>query len=146
MSDGRCRSTEDECLRFIMVSEYRLTGLVSGSTVVDRNRSMNRLGLQVGCDQMGFLGASLSIDLQAMSQLFHLGERMDDLASLKADLAELTSQLREEKDNVLAKEKEIKTLKLKVRNQDEAGSLAAAENISLRERLEQREEEVCDLR
>ena len=81
-----------------------------------------------------------------MSQLFHLGERMDDLASLKADLAELTSQLREEKDNVLAKEKEIKTLKLKVRNQDEAGSLAAAENVSLREQLEQREEEVCDLR
>ncbi|KAF3552627.1 hypothetical protein DY000_02007631 [Brassica cretica] len=76
-----------------------------------------------------------------MSQLFHLGERMDDHASLKADLAELTSQLRDEKDNVLAKEKEIKTLKLKVRNQDEAGSLAAAENISPRERLEQREEE-----
>ncbi|KAH0902950.1 hypothetical protein HID58_042453 [Brassica napus] len=84
--------------------------------------------------------------LQAMSQLFHLGEGMGDHASLKADLAELTSQLREEKDNVLAKEKEIKALKLKVRNQDEAGSLAAAENISLREQLEQREEEVCDLR
>ncbi|KAF3513909.1 hypothetical protein F2Q69_00006851 [Brassica cretica] len=84
--------------------------------------------------------------LQAMSELFHLGERMGDHASLKADLAELTSKLREEKDNVLAKEKEIKTLKLKVRNQDEAGSLAAAENVSLREQLEQREEEVCDLR
>ncbi|KAL0667968.1 hypothetical protein Bca4012_030672 [Brassica carinata] len=84
--------------------------------------------------------------LQAMSQLFHLGERMGDHASLKADLAELTSQLREEKDNVLAKEKEIKALKLKVRNQDEAGALAAAENVSLREQLEPREEEVCDLR
>ena len=81
-----------------------------------------------------------------MSQLFHLGERMDEHASLKADLAELTFQLREEKNNVLAKEKEIKALKLKVRNQDEAGALAAAENVSLRERLEQREEEVCDLR
>ncbi|KAH0892972.1 LOW QUALITY PROTEIN: hypothetical protein HID58_055401 [Brassica napus] len=79
--------------------------------------------------------------LQEMSQLFHLGERMGDHASLKADLAELTSQLREEKDNVLAKEKETKTLKLKMRNQDEA-----AENISLREQLEHREEEVCDLR
>ncbi|KAF3505863.1 hypothetical protein F2Q69_00006023 [Brassica cretica] len=40
--DGRCRSTEDECLRAMVVSEYRSTGLVSGSTVVDRNRSMNR--------------------------------------------------------------------------------------------------------
>ncbi|KAH0879202.1 hypothetical protein HID58_066596 [Brassica napus] len=51
--------------------------------------------------------------LQAMSQLFHLGERMGDHASFKADLAELNFQLREEKDNVLAKEKEIKALKLK---------------------------------
>ncbi|KAF2589984.1 hypothetical protein F2Q70_00038428 [Brassica cretica] len=84
--------------------------------------------------------------LQAMTQLFHLGERMDEHASLKAALAELTFQLREEKNNVLAKENEIKALKLKVRNQDEAGALAAAENVSLRDRLEQREEEVCDLR
>ena len=81
-----------------------------------------------------------------MSQLFHLGERIGDHASLKADVAELTSQLREEKDNILATEKEIKSLKLKVKNQDEAGSLAAAENVSLTEQLEQREEEVCDLR
>ncbi|KAH0893088.1 hypothetical protein HID58_055517, partial [Brassica napus] len=80
--------------------------------------------------------------LQAMSQMFHLGERMDDHASLKADLAELTLQLHEEKDHVLAKEKEIKALKLKVRNQDEAGALAAADNVSLGEELEQREEEV----
>ncbi|KAF2580022.1 hypothetical protein F2Q68_00005043 [Brassica cretica] len=42
IDDGRCRSTEDECLRSIRVSEYRSMGLVSGSTVVDRNRSMNR--------------------------------------------------------------------------------------------------------
>ncbi|KAG5373832.1 hypothetical protein IGI04_042847 [Brassica rapa subsp. trilocularis] len=84
--------------------------------------------------------------LQAMSQLFHLGERMDEHASLKAYLAELTSQLREDKNKILAKEKEIKALKLKVRNQDEAGALAAAENVSLREQLEQREEEVCNLR
>ncbi|KAF3568972.1 hypothetical protein DY000_02014367 [Brassica cretica] len=91
---------------------------------------------------------------RAMSQLFHHGERMGDHASLKAYLAELTFQLLEEKDNVLAKEKdnvlakekEIKALRLKVRNQDEAGAMAAAENMSLREQLEQREEEVCDLR
>ncbi|KAF2570058.1 hypothetical protein F2Q70_00003588 [Brassica cretica] len=63
------------------------------------------------------------------------GERMDEHASLKVDLAELTSQLREDKKNVLAKEKEIKALKLKVRNQDEAGALAAAENVSLREQF-----------
>ncbi|KAF3557918.1 hypothetical protein F2Q69_00013495 [Brassica cretica] len=75
-----------------------------------------------------------------------LGERMGDHASLKADLAELTFQLREGKDNIQAKEKENMALKLKVRNQDEAAALAAAENMSLREQLEQREEEVCDLR
>ncbi|KAF3509000.1 hypothetical protein F2Q69_00006446 [Brassica cretica] len=84
-----------------------------------------------------------NINTKAMSQLFHLGERMDDHASLKADLAALTSQLREEKDNVIAKEEEIKTLKLKVRDQDEAGSFAAAENVSLREQLGRREEEIA---
>ncbi|KAF3582147.1 hypothetical protein DY000_02030817 [Brassica cretica] len=57
--------------------------------------------------------------LQAMSQLFHLGERMDDHGSLKADIAALTYQLR---------------------------TLAASENVSLREQLERQEEEVCDLR
>ncbi|KAF3585218.1 hypothetical protein F2Q69_00029438 [Brassica cretica] len=41
MSDGRCRSMEDECLRSTVVSEYRSTGLVSGSTVVERNRATN---------------------------------------------------------------------------------------------------------
>ena len=40
--------------------------------------------------------------VQAMSQLFHLGEKMDDHGSLKADIAALTYQLREEKDNILA--------------------------------------------
>ncbi|KAF2613920.1 hypothetical protein F2Q70_00011774 [Brassica cretica] len=84
--------------------------------------------------------------LQEMSQLFHLGERMDDHASIKSDKAALTSQLREEKDNVLAKEKEIKDLKLRVRNQDEAWMLAASENVSLREQLERCEEEICVLR
>ena len=84
--------------------------------------------------------------VQAMSQLIHLGERMDDHASFRAKMAALTFQLREEKDNVLPKVKEIKSLKLKVRNQDEAGMLAVAENVSLREQLELREEEVCDLR
>ncbi|KAH0879653.1 hypothetical protein HID58_067047, partial [Brassica napus] len=75
-----------------------------------------------------------------------LGERMDDHDSLRADLAALTSQLREEKDDFLAKKKEIKALRLKVRNQDEARMLAASEKVSLREQLERREEEVCDLR
>ncbi|KAL0836204.1 hypothetical protein Bca101_088093 [Brassica carinata] len=42
MSDGRCRSMGDECLRSTVVSEYRSTGLVSGSTVVDENRATNK--------------------------------------------------------------------------------------------------------
>ena len=37
-------------------------------------------------------------------------------------------------------------MKLTVRNQDEAGTLAASENVSLREQLERREEEICDLK
>ncbi|KAF3583191.1 hypothetical protein F2Q69_00029498 [Brassica cretica] len=42
MWDGRCRSTGDECLRSRVVSEYRSTGLVPGSTVVDKNRATNK--------------------------------------------------------------------------------------------------------
>ncbi|KAF2587186.1 hypothetical protein F2Q70_00035925 [Brassica cretica] len=42
MSDGRCRSTEDECLRSMVVSECRSTRLVSGSTVADKNQATNR--------------------------------------------------------------------------------------------------------
>ncbi|KAH0903281.1 LOW QUALITY PROTEIN: hypothetical protein HID58_042784 [Brassica napus] len=64
----------------------------------------------------------------------------DSSASIQLIQGDLL-QLREEKDKVLTKEKEIKALKLKVRNEDEAGALAAAENVSLREQLEQREEE-----
>ena len=37
-------------------------------------------------------------------------------------------------------------MKLTVRNQDEAGTLAASENVSLREQLERREEEICNLK
>ena len=42
MSDESCWSTEDECVRSMVVSEYRSTGLVSGSTVVEQNRATNR--------------------------------------------------------------------------------------------------------
>ncbi|KAF2613280.1 hypothetical protein F2Q70_00011602 [Brassica cretica] len=42
MSDGRCRSTGDECLRSTVMGEYRSTGLVPGSTVVDKNRATNK--------------------------------------------------------------------------------------------------------
>ncbi|KAL0772346.1 hypothetical protein Bca101_037497 [Brassica carinata] len=42
MSKGRCRSTEDEYLRSTVVSGYRTTGLVSRSTVFERNRATNR--------------------------------------------------------------------------------------------------------
>ncbi|KAF2555405.1 hypothetical protein F2Q68_00017260 [Brassica cretica] len=33
---------EDECLRSTVVSEYQSTGIVHGSTAVERNRAMNR--------------------------------------------------------------------------------------------------------
>ncbi|KAF2618413.1 hypothetical protein F2Q68_00039187 [Brassica cretica] len=42
ISDGRCRSTGDGCLRSTVVSEYRSTALVPGSTVVDENRATNK--------------------------------------------------------------------------------------------------------
>ncbi|KAF3594121.1 hypothetical protein DY000_02021216 [Brassica cretica] len=58
--------------------------------------------------------------LQVASQLFHLGERMVGAALTKAEMDALASHLREEKDVALAKDKEIKALRLKARNQEEA--------------------------
>ena len=62
-----------------------------------------------------------------VSQLYHLGERMEGAASL-------------------AKDKEIKALRLKVRNQEEAGELAATGNVFLRSQLKNMEEELNDLK
>ncbi|KAH0862809.1 hypothetical protein HID58_080020, partial [Brassica napus] len=56
--------------------------------------------------------------LQVASQLFHLWERMVGAASTKAEMDALASQMREEKDVPLAKDKEIKALRLKARNQE----------------------------
>ncbi|KAF2561603.1 hypothetical protein F2Q70_00016786 [Brassica cretica] len=84
--------------------------------------------------------------LEVASQLYHLGERMDSAVSTKVEMDNLTSQLRKEKDAVLAKDREIKELTLKVKNKEEAGELAAAENASLRSQLKEREEELIDLK
>ncbi|KAH0866858.1 LOW QUALITY PROTEIN: hypothetical protein HID58_073880, partial [Brassica napus] len=73
-------------------------------------------------------------------------ERMEGAASTKVEMDTLASQLPEEKDASLAKNKEIKALRLKVRNQEETGELAAIENISLRSQLKNREEELNDLK
>ncbi|KAF3554253.1 hypothetical protein F2Q69_00013528 [Brassica cretica] len=44
----------------------------------------------------------------------------------------------------LLQDKEIKALRLKVRNQEEAGELVATENVSLRSQMKNREEELND--
>ncbi|KAL0660755.1 hypothetical protein Bca4012_097592 [Brassica carinata] len=49
-------------------------------------------------------------------------------------------------DVAIAKNKEIKALRLKARNQEQAGELAAMENVSLRGQLKNREEELNDLK
>ncbi|KAF2562537.1 hypothetical protein F2Q70_00017786 [Brassica cretica] len=84
--------------------------------------------------------------LHVASQLFHLGERMEGAASTKVEMDTLASQLREEKYASLAKDKEIKVLRLKVRNQEKARELAATENVSLRSHLKNRGEELNDLK
>ncbi|KAH0871925.1 hypothetical protein HID58_069287 [Brassica napus] len=84
--------------------------------------------------------------LQAASQLFHLGERMEDKTTAKAEVDALTAQLREGKGAVLAKEKEIKALKLAVQHQEEAMERVTTENVSLQKQLEDKEEDICELR
>ncbi|KAF8104349.1 hypothetical protein N665_0173s0003 [Sinapis alba] len=59
--------------------------------------------------------------LEVMSQLFDLGGRMSEQAWKKDEIDALSAKLHEEKDTILTKGKEIKALKLKVKNQDEAG-------------------------
>ena len=71
---------------------------------------------------------------------------MEGAASTKVDMDTLASQLCEEKDDSLAKDTEIKAFRLKVRNQEEAGELAAAKNVSLRSQLKNRKEELNDLK
>lgn len=58
------------------------------------------------------------------SQLFQLEERMEDKTAVRAEMDALTTQLRGEKDSFLAREKEIKALRLKVRIQEEVQELA----------------------
>ncbi|KAL0704932.1 hypothetical protein Bca4012_071357 [Brassica carinata] len=42
-TEGECyRSTEGECYRSTVVSEYRSTGLMYGSTVVEKNRATQK--------------------------------------------------------------------------------------------------------
>ena len=99
-------------------------------------RSLQGDLLQVACHVLCLAFAtSLFIGwimlMQAASQLFHFRGRMEDKTTAKAKVDALTIQLREGKDAVLAKEKEIKALKLKVQNQEEAMERVAMENASL---------------
>ena len=84
--------------------------------------------------------------MQAAFQLFHLGERMEDKTTAQAKVDALTAKMREKKDTVLAKEREIKALKLEVHNQEEALERVATENASLQKQLEDKEEDICELR
>ncbi|KAF3514251.1 hypothetical protein F2Q69_00005853 [Brassica cretica] len=92
--------TEDE-VQFIRSSKRQAaTALASSSKKKSKaSESTPKVSLLSSSDPAKVLA---NLNTKAMSQLFHLGERMGDHDSLKADLAELTSKLREEKDNVLA--------------------------------------------
>ena len=82
--------------------------------------------------------------MQAASQLFHLRERMEDKTTPKAEVDSLTAQLRKGKGAVLAKEKEITALKLKVQSQEEAMERVAMENASPQKQLEGKEKDICE--
>lgn len=61
---------------------------------------------------------------------------MEDKTAARSEIDVLTTRLGGEKDSLLAREKEIKALRLKVRSQEEVQELAAMETGSLREQLE----------
>ncbi|KAH0898492.1 hypothetical protein HID58_048060 [Brassica napus] len=170
----RAISTEDDGVQFIGSNKHRAGAAaapssskkkskVSGSSPKDSpsvpydwNTVLNNLNTKVFPSTPVVLASeedsstairSLQGDLlEVASQLHHLGESMESAVSTKVEMDNLTSQLRKEKDAALAKDKEIKELKLKVKNQEEARELAATENASLRRQLKEREEELIDLK
>ncbi|KAH0879508.1 hypothetical protein HID58_066902 [Brassica napus] len=84
--------------------------------------------------------------LQVASQLFHLKGRKKIRSATKAERDALALRLCEEKDAILAKDEEIEAWKLRVQNLDEERERLEAEDVSLRRRLEDKEEEICELR
>ncbi|KAH0893186.1 LOW QUALITY PROTEIN: hypothetical protein HID58_055615 [Brassica napus] len=88
--------------------------------------------------------ARLSLDGDSFAAIFSLQGGVSTIPSWGEDA--LTAQLREGKDAVLAKEKEIKALKLKVQNQEEAMERVAMENASLQKQLKGKEEDICELK
>ncbi|KAH0926455.1 hypothetical protein HID58_018711 [Brassica napus] len=84
--------------------------------------------------------------LKVASQLFHLKGRMKNRSATKAERDALAIRLREEKDTILAKDEEIEAWKLRVQDLDEERERVEAEDVSLRRRLEDKEEEMCELR
>ncbi|KAF3532325.1 hypothetical protein DY000_02040187 [Brassica cretica] len=88
--------------------------------------------------------ARLSLDGDSFAAIRSLQGGVSTIPSWGEDA--LTAQLREGKDAVLAKEKEIKALKLKVQNQEEAMERVATENASLQKQLEGKEEDICELK
>ncbi|KAF2587520.1 hypothetical protein F2Q70_00037233 [Brassica cretica] len=84
--------------------------------------------------------------LQVASQLFHLKGRMKNRSATKAERDALAIRLCEEKDAILAKDEEIEAWKLRVQDLDEERERLEAEDVSLRRRIEDKEEEICKLR
>ncbi|KAF2596165.1 hypothetical protein F2Q68_00010722 [Brassica cretica] len=137
-------SKDDDEVQIIRSSKHRAVAAAAPSS--SKNKSM------ASCSSPKEEDSSMAIQslqgdlLQVASQLYHLGDRMEGAASTKVEMDILGSQLCEEKDAALARDKEIKALELKVRNQEETGELVAAENVSLRSQLKNREEELNDLK
>lgn len=84
--------------------------------------------------------------MQVASQLFHLKGRKKIRSATKAERDALALRLCEEKDAILAKDEEIEAWKLRVQDLDEERERLEAEDVSLRRRLEDKEEEICELR
>ena len=84
--------------------------------------------------------------MQVASQLFHLKGRMKDRSATMAERDALAIRLREEKDAIHAKDEEIEAWKLSVQDLDEERERLEAEDVSLRCRREDKEEEICELR
>ncbi|KAH0903351.1 hypothetical protein HID58_042854 [Brassica napus] len=143
----RAASVEDDVVQFLRSSKR----LAVTATAPSSSKKKCKASGSSPSASYDWATVLTNLNTKVASQLFHLGERMVGAASTKPEMDALVSQLRKEMGVVLAKDKEIKAFRLKVRNQEAAGEvaageLAATENISLRGQLKNREEELNDLK
>ncbi|KAF3578216.1 hypothetical protein DY000_02034234 [Brassica cretica] len=104
----RTAPVEDEEVQLVGSSRRRATTAVSPSSSKKKSRASGFVPKTPSPASFEWSVVLSNLNAKVVSQLFHLGERMEDKTTAQAEVDVLTTQLREGKDAVLAKEKDLK--------------------------------------